>query len=168
MNNMIQKNKKESEEKIGKKDLVEVEKITTDLIKAIGVDVKTEVLADKKNNAILVNIDTEKEKGLLIGARGETLLALQSIISMMFQSKTQKWIRIFVNIADWREKEEERLNKMAKQIADRARTSGQTQSLYNLNSNQRRIIHTALSEEEGIKTESLGEGKDRYLTVKAI
>jgi len=168
MNNMIQKNKKESEEKIGKKDLVEVEKITTDLIKAIGVDVKTEVLADKKNNAILVNIDTEKEKGLLIGARGETLLALQSIISMMFQSKTQKWIRIFVNIADWREKEEERLNKMAKQIADRARTSGQTQSLYNLNSNQRRIIHTALSEEDGIKTESLGEGKDRYLTVKAI
>jgi len=160
--------KKETTKKatISKKDVKEVSKIASELFSLIGVDVEIKATEDKKNDAILISVKAEKESGLLIGARGETLISLQTIISMIFQQKSEKWIRILLNIADWREKEEERLKRMAEQVAERARTTKEPQTLYNLTANQRRIIHMALSEEDDLATESQGEGRNRYLTIK--
>jgi spoIIIJ-associated protein len=157
---------KKDQVKIVKKDLDDVSEIANKLLSLIGVNAKADVIEDTKNKAILIDIQTEKESGLLIGSRGETLLSLQTIISMIFQAKNDKWVRILLNIADWRNKEEERLQSMAQQIAERVRATGETQTLYNLTANQRRIIHTALAETKDVITESLGEGKNRYLTVK--
>jgi spoIIIJ-associated protein len=88
------------------------------------------------------------------------------MIGMIFQYKKDKWIRIILNIADWREKEESRLQAMAEQVADRARSTEEDQTLYNLSPNQRRIIHMYLSDEKDLETESTGEGKNRYLIVR--
>ena len=152
--------------KISKKDVKEVKEVASELFSLIGVDVDLKASEDKKNDAILISVKAEKESGLLIGARGETLISLQTIISMIFQQKSESWIRILLNIADWREKEEERLQGMAEQVAERARTTSEPQTLYNLTANQRRIIHMTLSEEKDLVTESQGEGRNRYLTIK--
>ena len=58
-----------------------------------------------------------------------------------------------------------RLEELADQVAKRAKSSGEPQSLFNLTPAQRRIVHMTLAEDLEIKTESVGEGKERYLLV---
>jgi spoIIIJ-associated protein len=163
---MKDSNETKKKVKINKKDIKKVREIASELFSLIGVEVELDTVFDKKNEAILINVKAERESGLLIGARGETLISLQTVISMIFQQQSENWIRILLNIADWREKEEERLQRMAEQIADRARSTKELQTLYNLTANQRRIIHMALADEKDLVTESQGEGKNRYLTIR--
>lgn len=83
----------------------------------------------------------------------------------MINQGDEDWDRVLLDIADWREKEERRLQELAIQTAERARETGESQSLFNLNSAERRIVHMTLSEEDGIETKSEGEGKERYLLI---
>ena len=163
-------------DKTGKKPVVkktavsavkEVEKIVKDLIKLMGVDVKYVVDEDEKNQVINVNLETENEKGLLIGKKGETLYSLQYILALMLNQKIGEWKRIQVNIGDWKEKQDEYLKELAQKAAERARETGEPQYLYNLNSAQRRIVHLEISMIKGVVSESEGEGSERRLVVKA-
>ena len=143
-----------------------VEEYAVELLTLMGTSAKIEVYEDKNNDAIKVDIKSEEELGLIIGKRGETLLSIQSVLGMMVKQKTSDWVRIIVNVGDWREKEEQYLENLAMQTADRVKDTGEAQELYNLSASQRRIVHMVLSEVDGIETESLGEGKGRYLIVK--
>lgn len=146
--------------------LVDIEKIVKKLLSLMGTNAEPHLSEDKENDAVVVNIKTEDESGLLIGPRGETLNSLQTIIGMIYRQKTDKWQRIIVNISDWRERQEERLGALAHQAAQRAKETGEPQSLYNLNAAQRRIIHVALAKDKEVETESAGEGRERYLVVR--
>jgi spoIIIJ-associated protein len=149
-----------------KKDKIKlIEDMASGLLKLMGTNVEVEVQEDKKNDAVVVNIQTEDEAGLIIGNRGRTLNAIQTMLGMMYRQETNEWQRILVNVADWREKEEGRLERLAKQSAERAKSTGQAQFLYNLSPSQRRIIHLVLADDKEVGTESLGEGKDRYLVI---
>jgi spoIIIJ-associated protein len=163
------KQKKKVVKKIVKKstkdNLVIVEKLAVKLLKLMKTNVEVKISEDKNNEAIMVDIQTEDEVGLIIGNRGRTLNSIQTLLGMMYRQETGEWQRILVNVADWREKEQDRLEQLAQQTAERARTSSEPQYLYNLTSAQRRIVHLVLSGEKDIETESLGEGRDRYLVV---
>lgn len=162
--------KKDSETKLSEtsvKDKVKIVKeLATELLSLMGTSAKIEVYEDKDNEAVKVDIKSEEELGLIIGKRGETLLSIQSVLGMMVRQKTSEWVRIIVNVGDWREKEEQYLENLAMQTADRAKDTGEAQELYNLSSSQRRIVHMVLAKVDDVKTESLGEGKGRYLIVK--
>lgn len=148
------------------KKVKEVEAIVKELFSHLNLNSKMQVSEDKDNEAILVDIDSENESGLLIGARGETLNSIQTIIGMIYRKNTGDWQRIIVNVADWREKQNERLEQLATQAAQRAKETGEDQNLYNLNSSERRIIHMTLAEDKEIETESVGEGRERFLKIK--
>jgi spoIIIJ-associated protein len=148
------------------KKVKEVEAIVKELFSNLNLNSKVQVSEDKDNEAILVDIDSENESGLLIGARGETLNSIQTIIGMIYRKNTGDWQRIIVNVADWREKQNERLEQLAIQAAQRAKETGEDQNLYNLNSSERRIIHMTLAEDKEIETESVGEGRERFLKIK--
>jgi spoIIIJ-associated protein len=151
-----------------KKELTkEVGKITRKLLKLMSTSATFEVKEDEENEAVLVDVDSQSEAGLLIGNRGETVSSLQAILSMMVKQKTSEWHRVLVNVANWREKQEERLKDLANKAADKAKETGDPQPLYNLNASQRRIVHTILSEDKSVKTESFGEGEERYLLVSS-
>lgn len=137
---------------------------TEKLLALMGIKAEVTVSFDK-DSGFLVNIDTTEEAGLLIGNRGRTLTSFQHILAMMLNKDKKAWTRVSVDVASWREKEEERLVGLAKQTAERARVSGEPQNLYNLSPQERRSVHMALSEEKDVKTESFGEGRDRYLVV---
>jgi len=143
-----------------------VQSYASELLSLMGTKAEVEVYEDKENEAIKVDIKSEEELGLIIGKRGETLLSIQSVLGMMVRQKLDEWVRIVVNVGDWREKEEQYLENLAMQTAERTKDTGEAQELYNLTSSQRRIVHMVLSEVDGVKTESLGEGKGRYLVVK--
>ncbi len=162
---MVKKVKK-SEEKT-KSDKQVVEEVTKKLLELMGTKAEISVVEDKDNNAILIDIEGKDEAGLIIGNRGSTLLAIQTIIGMIVRNKIGDWRRIIVDVADWREKEEERLKILAYEAVERAKTTGEAQNLYNLSASQRRVIHLTLSDDPSVKTESQGEGKDRYLVISA-
>lgn len=158
--------KKTGKQISGKKDkLAMVEEMANKLLELMGTNAKAQVAEDKENQAVSVDIQTQDEVGLLIGNRGRTLNAIQRMLGMMYRQETGEWQRILVNIADWREKEKGRLEQLARQIAERAKSTGEPQSLYNLTSPERRIIHLVLADDKEVKTESHDEGKDRYLVV---
>ena len=120
----------------------------------------------EKEDSFSVNLKAEEETGLLIGRHGVTLLSLQAAIGMMLKQKLGEWVRVIVNVGDWRQKEEEHLGGLAEAAAERVKTTGEPQPIYNLTPSQRRIVHLKLSTDPSIATESQGEGEERYLVVK--
>src|SRR5512135_819680 len=141
--------------------------VVNDLFKLLSIKSKADVEVDKDNDALVVNIQADDESGLLIGSRGRTLQSIQSILGLILRQKLGEWKRVIVDVADWREKEEERLRDLAEKTAERVIATGEPQNLYNLTPSQRRLVHMALSENPKVKTESQGEGNDRYLVVSS-
>ncbi len=118
-----------------------------------------------ETGAFRVGVDTE-ETGLLIGHHGKTLESLQLIVGIIVSKKLGRWVKVFVNIGDYREKREEALMHMAQHAADRALALARPVELTRLSPAERRIIHVTLSGDERVITESLGEGDGRVLVVK--
>ena len=145
---------------------LKIEKEANKLLELMGTKAKATASEDKENDAILVNIETEEERGLLIGHHGETIDALQTALGMIARQEEGEWKRVIVNVGDWRERQEEQLVKLASEVAERAKLTGEPQPLYNLTPAQRRIVHLELSKDDEVETESTGEGNERYLVVK--
>lgn len=158
---MAKINKKE--EKSGVKEARELVK---KLIKLMDVDVKVKVTEDGKNQTINVNLDTENEKGLLIGKKGETLYSLQYLLTLMLFQKLGVWKRVQVDVGDWREKQDDYLKTLAQKAAERAIETKEEQRLYNLNSAQRRIVHMEIASIKEVTSESQGEGNERCLIIR--
>lgn len=130
--------------------------------------VSVEIETQEGDKVYKVLINSPREAGLLIGAHGATLHAIQSFLAMAIKQKTGEWVRIVVDIGDWRQKAEAHLASLAMAAAERAKNTGEPQPLYNLTPSQRRVVHLALADEKGIATESEGEGAGRYLVVKPV
>lgn len=149
-----------------KKTLSLTEKMANELLSLMGTKAQAKASEDKKNEAVRIDIETEEETGLLIGRHGETIEAIQSVLSMMLKKKTGDWVRVVVDVGGWREKQEERLRDLATQTAERTKETGEGQPLYNLSPAQRRVIHLTLADDPDIETESAGEGEERYLIIR--
>lgn len=150
-----------------KKDKKElIQKLSEELLSLMGTNARPEVSEDTQNNVFIVDIQSEEETGLLIGRRGETLTSIQTVLSLLVRQRLGDWERIVINVGDWRQKEEDRLQVLATGAAARAKETGQPQPLYNLTAAQRRIVHLFLSDDPAVMTESVGEDEERYLVVK--
>lgn len=147
----------------------EIQSLASKMFELMGVDAQVSITQNKTDETsekvYEVNVEAEKEKGLLIGTHGSTLSAIQSFLSLAIRQRQGEWVRVVVNIGDWKQKQEEQLALLANQTAQRAVATGQPQRLYNLDPSQRRIIHTILSENQEITTESQGEGSERYMVI---
>ncbi len=148
-----------------KKNQKIVENSIEKLFSLMGVKAKTSVSFDDTNEVFVVDIEAGDSTGLLIGKRGETLLSIQNILSVIYKEETGEWGKIIVNVGDYRQKEEEYLKNLATSAAQRAIETGNPQSLYNLKPWQRRVIHLSLSEDTSVETVSEGEGEDRHLVI---
>lgn len=151
-----------------KKETILAKKVTEKLIKLMDVEAVVKISEDTENDALVAEIETQKEAGLIIGSRGRTLNSLQIILGMIYRKESGNWKRIIVDVSGWRDKEKERLVNLATLTAQRAKETGEPQYLYNLSPSQRRIIHLYLTENLEVKTESQGEGKERFLVVTSV
>lgn len=145
----------------------QAETFLNELFALLGIKAKAKATLEEsqQQSTIKVDIESSDNAGLLIGAHGSTLMALQSIVALDLRQKTENWIPVSLDVDGWRSRQDEYLVDMARQSAARARETGQPQYLYNLSPSERRVIHMALAD-EGVETESEGEGVDRYLVVK--
>lgn len=157
--------------KVKSVDAVDLAKKTTEgllSLMTVSGSVETSTLPsdNQEEQTISVTIKAPEEAGLLIGAHGSTLAAIQSFVAISLKQQTDVWYRVVVDVGDWREKQEEYLKGLAQQAAQRTKATHEPQHLYNLTSSQRRVIHTVLGEDPLLETESQGEGESRFLIVR--
>ncbi|MBU0579441.1 hypothetical protein KKE34_05225 [Patescibacteria group bacterium] len=122
--------------------------------------------ADKIMNAKITL--PEEESGMFIGFHGETLRAIQRIIRVSFYSQLEN--KLFkLNINDYLEQYEEQLRERVVGIARRVLETGEIYTFSYLPSSDRFLVHTILSSQEelgDLVSESVGEGRGRYLTIR--
>ena len=125
----------------------------------------TVTVSPGEEDTLSVNITTE-ESGLLIGYHGETLSSFQLILGLMVYKKLGQWVKVVVEIGDYRAKRAEQLTAMAQAYANQALSTGQPVYLPPLPPSERRVVHLALQENPQVETESVGDGNYRRVVVK--
>lgn len=103
--------------------------------------------------------------GTMIGRRGETLDALQYLSSLAANSKESGYFRVVLNIGNYREKRESTLQGLARRTANQCLRTGRSRTLEPMNPYERRIIHTAIQEIDGVTSNSIGEGASRRVVI---
>lgn len=131
-----------------------------------GFNVKdAQVTAKIADNVIEVNIDCD-DYGIIIGRRGETLDSIQYLTSLAVKKATDKYVRVAINVGDYRAKREETLRALAAKNANYVLRTGRRYSFEPMNPYERRIIHTAVSEIQGVISRSVGSGMDRKVLIE--
>lgn len=105
--------------------------------------------------------------GLIIGHRGETLDALQYLVSLTANRGEQQYKRITIDTGNYREKRVKTLTALARRIALRAVSTRRSITLEPMNPYERRVIHTAVQEIKGASSWSVGEEPNRRVVIGA-
>ncbi|MGR5590846.1 RNA-binding cell elongation regulator Jag/EloR [Peptoniphilus grossensis] len=117
-----------------------------------------------KDNVLTINVNGDENRlGILIGKRGVTLDSIQYILNLIVNKKSSRYIRVNLDSSGYREKRKETLINLAKKMANKVTKTGRSVKLEPMNSYERKIIHTALQDYEGVLTHS--EGKDPFRKV---
>ncbi len=104
----------------------------------------------------------------IIGYRGETLDALQHLVTCQINKDEKKYERIVVDADFYRQKREQTLINLARRLAKQAAASSSAVELEPMNAFERRIIHSALQDSKIASTRSDGEGKDRHIIITPL
>lgn len=126
------------------------------LIQRIGISAQVRI-SFREDNKIGIDIDSQ-DSGILIGKRGQTLEALQTIANVAASRIQDGHPRIIVDSQNYRSRRERSLVRLAYQTADEVRRTRDSKLLEAMNPFERRLIHTALSKERDVETSSEGEG----------
>ncbi len=105
------------------------------------------------------------KKGILIGKHGRTLDALQMLINRMVQKEVKRPVRVILDVDGYRKRRVDTLSKMALRLGEKAKRSGHSLTIGPFNAHDRRIIHLALKEDPLLRTESIGEGETKKITI---
>lgn len=128
--------------------------------------VEAEVTLDGRPG--LEGLDVEgAELGALIGRGGENLVALQQIVSAITSKTVGHTVHIPVDIEGYRRRREEQLREIAQRVAGRVRTTAQAVTLEPMLAYERRIVHLAVQDTPGVKTESVGLDPNRRVVVSS-
>jgi spoIIIJ-associated protein len=124
------------------------------------------VLAADTENGLRLCIDAET-MGLLIGRRGETLDAMQYLVSLVANKnrKEEGYIRVTLDTEGYRSRREETLKRLARKNAMHVRQTGRPVSMEPMNPYERRILHSALQGFTGVTTHSEGEEPNRHVVI---
>lgn len=135
------------------------------VLSSMGIDVKMEIRNIVDENQIIFNIQTS-ENALLIGRGGKNLNALQNLLRLYLNQFTEDKILINLDIGGYHDNRKKQLEILATKTAKEVLRTGIPVKLADINSFERRIIHTKLSEWRDIETISEGEDKERVLIIK--
>ncbi len=117
-----------------------------------------------EENVIKVIMD-DKKVDFLIGYRGETLNALQTILNAIAVKDTSEKIRVELDVLNYREKRKKALEELAEKIAKTVVRTRKSITLEPMTPYERKIIHTKLQDNNRVKTISIGEGIHRKIVV---
>ena len=125
-------------------------------------DMKYEIHSDEEY--IYINIDG-KDAGTFIGYRGETLNAMQTILSSIANKHIETKAHIILNIAGYREKRKKALEELADKISKTVIRTGKQVTLEPMSAYERKVIHNRLQQHDAVKTYSIGEEPYRKVVI---
>jgi spoIIIJ-associated protein len=145
----------------------EITALTDDFTADLGVRAEVSVSRDLEDpeNGYLVSL-TGEDLGALIGYHGETLNALQLLLSLIVSHKLGEWVRVTLDAGDWRLRRFETLQAMAERAAERAIATGEEVALPVMSSSDRRLVHLALKDHSSVLSESTGEEGYRRVVIR--
>jgi len=141
--------------------------ITVDVLQHILQYMNIRALVQvRSTDPLTLNIQGINENlGLLIGRRGETLSALQLLVSLIVGHRTKHRMRIIIDAENYRERREENLRSLALRVAQQVRNYRRSIALEAMPPHERRIVHIALADSKDISTESIGEEEARRVVI---
>lgn len=145
--------------------IIYAKKYLEDLLSFFGLN--TDVRATNSEDEVIeLNIPSTHMNGFLIGQRGETMHALQFLVSNALKSNNYTITRVNVDVAEYKHQRADRLSEKALEWVKQVKDSGESMDLRPMNAADRRTVHK-LASEHGLGTESVGEGRDRHIVIKA-
>jgi spoIIIJ-associated protein len=130
------------------------------------MDVEAEVSIDDRPGMETLEVEGA-ELGALIGRGGENLVALQQIVSAIASKRVGRTVHVPVDVEGYRRRREEQLREIARRVASRVQATGQAVTLEPMLAYERRIVHLAVQEQPGIRTESVGMDPNRRVVISS-
>jgi len=129
------------------------------------MDIDADIDITQEEGQVTVRLSGENI-GIIIGRRGETLDALQYLLSLVINRKVDGYTRVILDVADYRQKREETLVRLAHRMADKVARTRKNLSLEPMNPYERRIIHSTLQNHKYVDTQSIGEEPNRKVVIR--
>lgn len=141
-----------------------VEEFLKEFLNKLEKDEKIEYSIKADKSGVYVNIN-DKNLGYLIGYRGETLYALQNVLSAIAGKKIENKVRVFLDIESFRAKREKTLEELAEKISKTVIKTKKSITLEPMQAYERKIIHSKLQNNELVTTKSIGEEPRRRVVI---
>ncbi len=140
-----------------------LKEIITNILNLMDINANLEVR--RRDNQIKITIFSDNN-AILIGKGGRNMTSLQTIIRSIVEPKVPEHISIILDVENYKEKKNHTIELTAKQIAKEVAKSGVEAKLESMNSYERRLVHSALSDNPYVYTESIGEEPNRCVVIK--
>ncbi len=139
-------------------------KYLEDLLSFFGLN--TDIYATSEDGEVIeLNIPSTHLNGFLIGQRGETMRALQFMVSNALKNQGYTVTRVNVDVAEYKRQRADRLAKTAEEWVKQVQESGEPYDVRPMNAADRRVVHRVAAD-AGLNSESVGEGHDRHIVLK--
>lgn len=150
--------------KAGAKGIEEaVDDVARTIMDCLGVNYR--LFAREEDDSTYINIETAGVDGLLIGRKGDTLNSLQNLIGRIVSKRMGGYQRLTVDVGGYLSNRREILKQKALKAAERAKKTGRDIPLEPMKAAERRIVHLALAEVDGVTTYTIGNGEMRKVYV---
>jgi len=139
--------------------------VVENLLFLMKVDATVQV-AGGEDDQLPLSIDISNgDLGILIGRRGQTLSALQYLVSIIIGRKLKSGVRVSVDVAGYRKRREEELQNLTLRVAELVKSTGRSITLEPMPAMERRVIHLALRDDPELATQSVGFGDSRKVVI---
>ena len=146
-------------------NLLRARQYIADIYAAMGITVTISTM--RTANGIRMELRSDNKSGTIIGRRGETLDSIQYLASILVNKDSEDYCRLLLDSNGYREKRRKTLEQLAEKIARSVLRSGRSTTLEPMNPYERRIIHSKISEIEGVTSKSVGEDPYRKVVVSS-
>ena len=170
-NKVVENNVQEQKEEVTVKKEISINEIEAIAKKFLSdvfatMDIKADMQVSYNEQESLVEIDIEgDDMGILIGKRGQTLDSLQYLVSLVINKESSSYLKVKLDIENYRERRKETLENLAKNISYKVKRTKRPVSLEPMNPYERRIIHSALQNDKFVETHSEGEEPYRKVVI---
>jgi spoIIIJ-associated protein len=144
--------------------------VLAELLQRMGMQAEVSVasyalIPEEEQGILEVTTSSERDSGLLIGRRGETLHHLQFLLNLLVSRRVHRWSYLLVDVEHYRRRRDASLFDLARRMADRVSHTQQPITLEPMPPYERRVIHIALRDDPLVLTQSAGEGDSRKVVI---
>ncbi|MDH4268699.1 MAG: protein jag [Dehalococcoidia bacterium] len=139
-----------------------VTEILDTLLGLMGVQGKVQVLSDE--SPLALNIEGD-DLGILIGRRGQTVVALEYVTKLIVVQRLKAWLPLTIDVGGYKKHRRDSLQKLALYLAEQVKSRRRAVPMEPMPADERRIIHLALADHPDVTTQSIGERENRKVVI---